>query len=207
MQEGDYESALFHICPAIDATAAAEYGKSGRKSYKDFIHANMDLITDVAFGRQMLNLNIQLNHSNHDLPMDANGLCAFQDIVYHLVRCSLMHGQQIPQNITFIPEKRIECNHGDIKLPAPLIYGFIIAVVCSPANAHEQSHKEQWFNIGDFHMPTSKLWGRRAEMLWLLDAEKEARAQIIAMQQRHEAEERLRRDQEETDDERYEGVG
>ena len=60
---GDAEGALFQICAAIDVTAKTEFGKSGRRSYKDFIHQNLGLITDIAFGSlKILNLNLRYDH-------------------------------------------------------------------------------------------------------------------------------------------------
>jgi hypothetical protein len=39
--KGDPESVLISVSIAIDATASKLYGKSGRSSYKKFIHKNL----------------------------------------------------------------------------------------------------------------------------------------------------------------------
>ena len=50
MSNEDPESALHDICSAIEVTAANEAGRGGRRSYKDFIGDNFDLISRASFG-------------------------------------------------------------------------------------------------------------------------------------------------------------
>ena len=97
MQAGDPEGALFQICAAIDVTARNEFGKSGRGSYKDFIHQNLGLITDIAFGgRRFLNLNLEYDHP--ELKKNPDGCVPVQDIFYHAIRCALYHEASLPDD-------------------------------------------------------------------------------------------------------------
>lgn len=168
MEIGDPEGALFQICAAIDFTAKTEAGKSGRGSYKDFIHQNLGLITDIAFGRNILNLNLGYEHP--DLKKNADGCVPVQDIFYHVVRCGLYHDTSLPDDLKFADEMQIRVKDGVLVLPSALIYGLITAVVISPANRDQHAPKEALLNLGDFPIPINKLWGRRNELLWLLDA-------------------------------------
>ena len=59
MQAGDTEGALYALCSAIDATATKEYAKRGKASFKSFVSSNFGLITAVAFGPKILNLNLE----------------------------------------------------------------------------------------------------------------------------------------------------
>lgn len=169
MEIGDPEGALFQICAGIDVTAKTEFGKSGRGSYKEFIHQNLGLITDIAFGgRKILNLNLGYDHP--DLKKNADGCVPVQDIFYHVVRCGLYHEASLPDDLKFADEMQIRIKDGVLVLPSALIYGLITAVVVSPANRDEHAPKEGMLNLGEFPIPINKLWGRRDELLWLLDA-------------------------------------
>jgi len=82
MQASDPDGALFSICAAIEATAKKEHSGGGRSVYKEFIHSNLGLITDVAFGgRRILNINLAYDHP--DIDKTSEGLCTVQDILYH----------------------------------------------------------------------------------------------------------------------------
>jgi hypothetical protein len=169
MQAQDPEGALYALCSAIDATATKEYGKRGKASYKQFVSNNFGLITAVGFGPKVLNLRLEYSHP--DLPPSADGTYPVQDIFYVAVRCNLYHETELPTNIKFIDSKRIACdNSGGIILSDSLIYGLIMAVVAAPVNSGESSPNPNLFNIGDIALPISKLWGRRQELVWLLEA-------------------------------------
>lgn len=186
MEGSDPEGALFAICAALEATAVKEFGQKGRSSYKDFISENLGLITDVALGgRRILNLRLAFDHP--EMKKNADGAYPIEEIFYHAVRCGLYHEAGLPSNLQFTSELQIRCNNGALVLPASLVYGLIIAVVVAPVNVSEAAVKPSMFNMGTFPVPISKLWGRRAELLWLLDAEAEVtRLQMEA--QKHLAE-------------------
>lgn len=175
MEAGDPDGALFQICAAVDFTAKNEFSNSGRRSYKDFIHQNLGLITDIAFGgRKILNLNLAYDHP--EIKKNADGCVPVQDIFYHAVRCGLYHKTSLPDNLKFTDEMQIRIEEdGVLVLPSALIYGLITAVVVSPANRDEHAPKEGMLNFGDFPIPINKLWGRRDELLWLLDAVNEVK--------------------------------
>lgn len=173
MDAGDREGALFQICAAIEATAKAEFSKPGRGSYKDFIHQHLGMITELAFGNvRILNINLKYNHP--DLRTDANGCASVQDILYHVVRCGLYHNGEIPYDLRFTDEPQFRVEDGTLTLPSGLIFGLIAAVVVSPANVSQHAPKEGILNLRGASIPVNKLWGRRAELLWLLDATNEA---------------------------------
>lgn len=175
MQAGDPESALFAICAAIEATAAKELGRTGRSTYKTFIHDNLAIITQVAFTRRVMNLHVAFDHSSQSIKTGPNGECSVEDIFYHAVRCGLYHSAELPLNLRFIDEKKISCEGGVLHLPSALIYGLITAVVIAPVNRDEVANASPMFNWGSgFRIPVSLLWGRRAEFQWLLDVEMES---------------------------------
>lgn len=173
MDSLDFEGALFAICAAIDATAQKELNIRGRDAYKTFIHQNLGLITDIAFGgKKVLNINLKYEHPK--IKKTTDGLCSLQDIIYHAVRCGLYHAAKIPDDIKFTPEQKIKVENNNLILPASLICGFVVAVIISPANKNENASKNEILNLHNFQIPINKLWGRREEFFWLKDLISEA---------------------------------
>jgi hypothetical protein len=170
MKAGDPDGALYALCSAIDATATNEYGKEGKASFKTFVHSNFPLITQVAFGQKVLNLNLEFSHPK--MPKSADGTYSIQDIFYHAVRCQLYHTTDLPSNVRFTNEWQIRCDYGAIILPDGFVYGLIIAVVAAPVNHAESEPKNKFsaFEIDGASIPIFKLWGRRPELSWLLEA-------------------------------------
>lgn len=171
---------MFQICAAIDVTAVREYKQKGKASYKRFVHENLRLITNVAFGGKEI-LNINLGYEHPDIRKLDNGMSPIEDVVYHAVRCGLYHNACLPENLKFSDEGVIGVDEGSLILPAALVYGLMVAVIVAPVNKDESSPKASVLNLGTFPIPTAKLWGRRAELLWLLDAEAEYRRLHEAM--------------------------
>jgi hypothetical protein len=173
MVASDPEGALFSICASLEATAVKEFGQKGRSSYKDFISQNLGLITDIALGGLRI-LNIQLAFDHPEMKKNADDIYPIEEIFYHAVRCGLYHQAELPSNLHFTNNCQICTDNGVLFLPASLVYGFIVAVVVAPVNSGEIAAKPGMLKLGQFPIPISKLWGRRAELLWLLDAEAEA---------------------------------
>lgn len=159
--------ALIQVSIAIDATAARETGVGGRTSYKDFIHRNMDVITKTGFGPgSILSLHVVLDHPG--IKPASDGTCALHDVLYHAVRCALLHEATLPQNLRFETESRIWYDNGVLVLPLGLVLGLIIGVITSKANACERVASPCTFNLGECRLPINALWGRKDEVMWLL---------------------------------------
>lgn len=168
MAQSDPEGALLPISSAIDATATKHYNRRGRKSYKDFIHENLGLITKVAFGPSILNINLKYDHP--DLTIGPNGLCTIQDVLYHVVRCGLAHSAELPSTLRFVDEDKFRVENNLLVLPASLIYGLIAAVVVCPANIDQTISESYGFNVRGFQITMNNLWGKKAALENLLAA-------------------------------------
>lgn len=167
---GNVEQALINVSIAIDATAQRQFGGHGNTGhkYKDFLHANMDIITKVGFGVPILNLNLAYDHP--DLKKEANGCCTFQSILYHVVRCGLLHAGTIPQTLIFQEERLIEANGGGkLVLPTSIVYGLLTSVVVAPTNAKEKSPRPVFLNLPCLRIPIEMAWGKKTELLWAMD--------------------------------------
>jgi len=172
MNQNDAEAALFQICAALDVTATNEYGKSGRSTYKRFVRDYFQLITRIALnGPSIGNLHVAYDHPS--LEKSADGTVSVEDVFYHVVRCGLYHEAKLPDDLVFGEEQRISVINGVLTLPSSLIYGLIAAVVVSPSNAGEWISNPLALHVSGFPVPINMLWGKRNELLWLLDVRDE----------------------------------
>ena len=159
MEQGDPEAALLPISTAIDATATRRYGKRGRKSYKDWLHENLELITRVALGSPIFNL--RLNYKHPYIEEKNDGLCGVEDILYHVVRCGLAHDARLPSNLIFTKDSSFEVRGELIVMPSSLVYGLIVAVIVCRRNANEFIRERYRLELGDNKIKINKLWGKR----------------------------------------------
>ena len=162
MAQNDTEGALLPISAAVDATATKHFNRRGRKSYKDFIHENLSLITKVAFGPSIMNINIKYDHP--DLETGPDGLCTIQDILYHVVRCGLTHSAKLPSTLKFVDENKFQVDNDLLVLPASLVFGLIAAVVVCPENADQTIPDNYVLNVRGFQIKLNDLWGKKQEL-------------------------------------------
>jgi hypothetical protein len=168
LSKGDAEAAFLPLCSAIDATAARCYGTGGRKSYKDFLHENLGLITRASVGPSILNIRVQYDHP--EIKCAADGTCTIEDVIYHAVRCELSHSAKLPDNLKFADERIFGVEDDKLVLPSALLTGLIIAVVSSTANAGESIDGRHIMHFRGFQIPLNKLWGKRQELIDLFAA-------------------------------------
>jgi len=168
MAHNDAEGALLPVSAAVDATATKHFNRSGSKSYKDFIHENLGLITKVAFGASIMNINLKYDHP--DLETGPDGVSTIQDILYHVVRCGLAHAAELPSTLKFVDENKFQVKHDLLVLPASIIYGLIVAVVVCPENGDQSIPDDYGLNVRGFHIKFNDLWGKKQELANLFAA-------------------------------------
>jgi len=133
----DYENCLIQASIAIAATATTHFPKTSENvAYKQFLHENMRLITMVAFQQGRSILNIKLAYKHPELKPDSAGLCTIEQILYHVIRCGLVHAGKLPCDLILRPGRIIQVGPPLI-LPSELLMGMIMAVVASCHNAGE----------------------------------------------------------------------
>ncbi len=164
MAQGNTEGALISICPAIDATASKHYNKRGKQSYKRFVRENLSLITKAAFGGATFG-QIRLKYAHPELPKVADDLQPIENILYHVVRCGLLHTAELPDTLTFVVENRFRVDDGMLVLPASLVVGFVVAVIACPANSDQTTDESYQLNVGGQSIPVNNLWGKRDAVL------------------------------------------
>lgn len=171
LHRGDFEAALIPVCIALDTTSKKLYRKSKHDNsiYKKFVKENLVLITAAAFGGSTIG-TLRLKYSHPSIRSDANGVCTFEEIVYHAVRCGLVHDSELPDNLEFRPGKMFAVEKSSLVLPAELITGLMMAVVCCTANTAERVPEVCGLDIaGAFHS-LNRFWGRPERLRALLAA-------------------------------------
>ncbi len=169
MCEGDAESALIPTCIALDATSRAQYpGVPNNEAYKRFVSDNLALITRVTSGGHVAITDRFRFYYNHpDLKPDERGFCTIEQILYHVVRCGLLHEARLPATLNFTDEGVFKSGGGKLILPASLVNGLIAAVVGSPGDSDETIPSRYAFVIAGREVPLNGLWGKKDEMLRL----------------------------------------
>jgi hypothetical protein len=143
---GDPESALIPVSIAVDATASQMYPtKKNNEAYKDWLHDNLSLITKAGMGNVSVTESFRFAYNHPDIIPGDDGCCSFEQILYHVVRCGLLHGAELPENLTFSTDGVIKIDSGRLTLGSSLIYGLIVAVVVSPVNGG-QTIPNNWHN-------------------------------------------------------------
>src|SRR5450631_1749520 len=144
LRVGRYDVAMSLACSAVDGTTAKESvpNTSNNMRFKAFIEENMRLITRYGFpgidagGIRIKCINIP------DLKTDQDGYVSIADIIYHVVRCSVIHECSIDERIEFTEQTYIGDFQTKFKIPRRLIIGLLAAVVKSQKNSHEPFEKE-----------------------------------------------------------------
>lgn len=169
MSEKKPEAALIPASIAIDATAKRSHGGGVGDRYKALLHDNLALITKVGLGPSIKE-SFRLKYDHPRIIPGENGLCSIEQILYHAVRCGLLHEATLPSNLKFVEESIVKVEDGLLVLPASLVNGLIVAVVVAPVNKDESLPERYGITVGGHQIPANKLWGKKDKLLDLYAA-------------------------------------
>lgn len=162
MDKGEIALALTPACIALDITSQRYAGakRSGRKIYKKFIKDHLWLITYMGFpGLMATTVRVPFNHP--DVTLDAAGTVGIEDVIYHVIRCTLVHSDDKASKIVWNKAIALGMDqNGNLVLSESLVWGLVGVVVFSPVNKSETVPDTYWLKIADFKMFISELWGR-----------------------------------------------
>ena len=88
----------------------------------------------------------------------------FEDIIYHVVRCQLLHNAELPDEIEFIDKTRIQNDNGTLKISKTFIIALIVLVVSSKKNKNEQSPARFSIRQRDKILKLDQLWGDKEKI-------------------------------------------
>lgn len=129
--ENFYEESLCLVCSAIDAAAAQSYpDKKVTERYKTFLKDHFRTITSIGFpGISADGIRIKVNTKVDSLKSDADGYVDMEQIIYHVLRCGLVHRCDIDDSIEFTDRTIIgDWNTDKFYIPKSIIWGLIAAV-------------------------------------------------------------------------------
>lgn len=127
-----YEEALCMACIVIDACSAKEYpdraNRNNAERYKLFLKRHFSTICKYGFpGIQATNIRIKVNVSDSNLKPDKNGYVDMEQIIYHVLRCGLIHECNIEKTIQFTDTTIIGDWNDKFYIPKDIIRGLIAA--------------------------------------------------------------------------------
>lgn len=172
INRGHYLIALEHASIAIDMTAKKLYKSklSGRKIYTDLLEKYYWILELMSF--QGINLpdskfgNIPFEWREDQIIEEPN----YKDILYHIVRCGLIHGEPPgsvdlvfdPHDIIFIKDKLLH-------IPSRVIWGLLGIVVFCSANTSGNTAQNCFFTIDEsknhHKFIIDDVWGREDLLL------------------------------------------
>ena len=127
---GYYNEALSLACCAISSLSSQKYpDEFDNKRYKQFLQDNFELISEKGMpGISCGSIKIKVNRDIKELKKDSNGYVDFTQIIYHVIRCGLIHNCMIDESIVFTEETLIGDYDEHFKIPKNIIFGLIESI-------------------------------------------------------------------------------
>ncbi len=163
---------LSFALPALEASARRKYGTGGRRSFMKFIGENYDVFH--WFSGSFLDFGV-LRFPTLDPSLTDGQIVDRPDlaqVLYYLLRCSLAHGQELSDNCSILPRKadgsfdfQIDKGGKGIRLPEPIAWGVLAAVVLDPINIDLESRSGNYFTLGlapnTYFLNVDLFWGAK----------------------------------------------
>lgn len=162
MEKGKIEHALTPTYIALDLTSKKVAGKdkSAKSDYKKFISDYMWLITYMGLPSVMTNA-VKVHFSHPDIKSDAAGYCNIEDVVYHVIRCGLIHSTGLDSKIQWSDDVVLGGDgFGNLIISSKFIWGLIGAIIFCPKNHNESIEERYWIKVGSFQFFIQEVWGR-----------------------------------------------
>jgi hypothetical protein len=146
MQQGKYELALEQAVIAIDVSVQKYYNliESSTENYKKFLREYFWVLELMGLNgidvRESLfcNLTVMKRGKKIDKP-------DLFDVIYHTMRCCLVHSTGMPQNVTFNHDRYLLIAKEFISLPIGVVWGLLAIVVFAKINSGETSEGNVYF--------------------------------------------------------------
>ena len=163
MDNGETELALSDVCIAVDITAKKYYGetKSSASCYKRFLKENMWMIIATGMGNVIAH-SLKIQFSHEDIKSDEQGYCTLEQIVYHVMRCGLIHGTGEGNKINWNRKLSLAVDaNGVLQISPSFIWGLALSVIACEVNKDERVGATSWISAAGFKYLINDLWGKR----------------------------------------------
>ncbi|WHQ45348.1 hypothetical protein [Alcaligenes faecalis] len=152
---GDAENAFIQLAIAIDGTAKQLYSrKKTSERCKQFLKDSLPFIlwslsngTPAKTG----SLSFEISSSSEYIE--------FEDIVYKVMRCSLLHDGELSEKVEFVNAPYIGTLNGKLQFPLALIGSLLFAVIASPVNERQRVSESTSFTFGTTKVPVNHMLG------------------------------------------------
>jgi hypothetical protein len=123
---GDWINALIQICITLDAVAKKTHGGKPGKRIKQYIRENQYILTRIA----MLHLEA---HGDLMFQVAGGKTMKFEEIVYELVRCALLHEGELDSRVKIVQSPSIGLDdQGNFFLSIYMIIALCLLLVADP---------------------------------------------------------------------------
>lgn len=155
---GDAENAFIQLSIAIDGTAKRLHpGKKTTDRCKSFLRDSLPFVLwSLTNGTPSQSKDLTFQFSGSGLP---NMSTKFEDLVYSIMRCALLHEGEMPEKVEFVPEPYIGMLRGRMQFPIALVGALLLAVIASPVNAREKVAASTSFTFGKTRVYVSEFIG------------------------------------------------
>jgi len=164
-QEGSQDVAVSLICSALDATAKKRYPKkNNNERNKQFMRDSMHIITYFGMpGIFATGIRIKCV----DVPgikTDKDGYVGIEDIIYHVIRCALIHECDVAELIVFTEHVRIGDFNQRFEIPKSVFVGLAMSTILAPENADERCAKSIVINTASGSYEVNDIWGAESSI-------------------------------------------
>ncbi|WP_345828229.1 hypothetical protein AAGR08_01780 [Pantoea sp. BRR-3P] len=161
MGRGETYAALEHACNALDVTSQRyyEHKKSSNKIFKSLIKEYSWLIEFMSLG------GINLDETTFDNFPITDGFGKpilkpyFSDLMYHVVRCGLVHSDSLSKGFSFHEEGGVILAEQTIVFPASLVWGILSISIFCPINKNEITAPDYWIGLFKNQLIINDFWG------------------------------------------------
>jgi hypothetical protein len=159
---GNYPVAMASICTVVDSLGKAEFGGKTRSRCLAFLDKYLDIITTVGFGGAIrANPGGRLNVLD---PMNPTKTKNVIEVVYDILRCSLIHEADLPFNVQFTQEAFYGKRSGDFLIPTNFFYALLFAAIASPCMAQKSIVNDIQLTWRGAPCPVNQLMGDTASV-------------------------------------------
>lgn len=164
---GEYNVALSLTCSALDATAKKiNPHLNNNRSIKKFISDNMRIVSFFGLpGISCGELRIGCD-SIPEIKKDAENCVGLEDVIYHAIRCNLIHECKPDPRIEFTTHTHIGGEKdGKFFLPSQILNGLIFSVLLQDVNEKEKVNFKMEIKLPNKIYDINELWGKKEELM------------------------------------------
>ena len=150
-RSNDLDNALIQLCIALDATAKNEYPKLKKvgERFRRFVKDNHDVITFFTLHGNIVRGEFRV------------GEITFDQFVYKVLRCGLLHEADVPELMKFAqPGEPVTVSEAEWRLPKTFILGSLLSVIGAKSNSKQRLSSSITTTFAGKEVDVNDLWGR-----------------------------------------------